>query len=345
MANFFSGLAQTAVKAAPFAAQVVAQREAKQKVDRAAALAQLHQQSQDNTANILANIRAGEGLANIGKLNAETLNLREPTPAKRVYDPVRGVMVDESAGTASPITGLPERPTPAVRQDHVVDQVTGDVKFFDPTKPPSDLKVTPKPKPAPAGGGMTSPTRVLSLQSHFNGDQTFKDAQQVATAYQKIKASATGQHTATSDMSLVYGLMKMQDPGSTVREGEYASAENAKGVPDYMRNMYNKVKDGAILSDRQREQFLQTAGSIANAQRSVFTGTVKRYSDMAKRQGVDPADIVFDPYEGLFDDTAAPAAGAAGNIDLSKSITPQERAALKAKGFSDQQITAKYGPP
>lgn len=41
--------------------------------------------------------------------------------------------------------------------------------------------------------------------------------------------------------------------------------------------------------------------------------------------------------------TASPA-GTPGNINLGK-ITPDERAALKANGFTDAQITAKYGPP
>jgi hypothetical protein len=153
-----------------------------------------------------------------------------------------------------------------------------------------------------------SPSIVSSnLRGQFNQDQTFKDAQQIAAAYQKIRAAATGRHTATSDMSLVYGLMKMQDPGSTVREGEYASAENAKGVPDAVRNFYNKVIDGAILSEAQREQFLQTAGSIAQAQRSVFQGTLQRYSDIARRQQLDPAEVVFDPFDGLEFGTRGPA--------------------------------------
>lgn len=37
--------------------------------------------------------------------------------------------------------------------------------------------------------------------------------------------------------------------------------------------------------------------------------------------------------------------GDTGNIDLRLSITPQERAALKSRGFTDAQITAKYGTP
>jgi hypothetical protein len=112
MANFVSGLAQTAVRAAPFAAKVLADKQARDAAQRKELLAQLHQQSVDNTAQVDAMIRAGLGVANIGKLNAETLKLREPTPEKRTYDPVRGVMVNETQGTAAPVAGLPDRPVP-----------------------------------------------------------------------------------------------------------------------------------------------------------------------------------------------------------------------------------------
>lgn len=199
----------------------------------------------------------------------------------------------------------------------------------------------PTPPPRTQGNGMNT-QRVLTLQGHFNTDQTVKDAQQVATAFQKIKGAATGPHTPTNDMSLVYGLMKMQDPNSTVREGEYATAENAANVPARVRDAYNLAIRNHLLPEETRQQFLQTAGSIAHAQQSVFQGTLKRYSDQATRNGVDPRDVVYDPYEGLFGE-AAPVAGgrgggrggssqSTGNINLGASDDPEFDALMsKAK--------------
>lgn len=196
---------------------------------------------------------------------------------------------------------------------------------------PSDAIGKEAPAPAAArqgiGGGAMTMQRVLTLQGHFNTDQTVKDAQQIATAYQKIKGAATGAHTPTNDMSLVYGLMKMQDPNSTVREGEYATAENAANVPARIRDSYNLAIKNHLLPDETRQQFLATAESIARAQRSVFEGTRKRYSDFATRQGVNPLDVVYDPYDGIFDAAPASPTGAgrgggrggtpnAGDIDL-----------------------------
>ena len=74
--------------------------------------------------------------------------------------------------------------------------------------------------------------------------------------------------TPASDMALVFSFMKIMDPGSTVREGEYASAQNTTGVPGQILNAYNKAIDGTILNPSQREDFLQQAQSLADSQRT-----------------------------------------------------------------------------
>lgn len=185
---------------------------------------------------------------------------------------------------------------------------------------------------AGAGNSTAVLNRTLSLQQHFNNDQTFKDAQQIATAFQKIKAAAaTGNHTPGSDMSLIYGLMKLQDPGSTVREGEYASAANAASIPARIRDAYNLTLRNNLLPPETRADFLKQAEAIARAQQSVFNGTKTRYADQATRAGLNPADIVFDPYEGLFGaDPAQP-----GHV---QTIDEMIRA-----GKSDEQIRAALG--
>ena len=64
---------------------------------------------------------------------------------------------------------------------------------------------------------------------------------------------------------MVFKFMKALDPTSVVREGEQANAENSAGVPEAVRNMYNKVMSGARLGDEQMKQFVFTAKSLANS--------------------------------------------------------------------------------
>ena len=119
---------------------------------------------------------------------------------------------------------------------------------------------------------------------------------QIASAYRKIESAP---NTAAGDMSKIFGFMKILDPSSTVREGEYASAENARGVPDTVKAQYNKVISGQRLSSAQRTQFTQAAGDLIGSQKEQFEGQKKYFSDVATHLKIDPANIIYDPYQGM----------------------------------------------
>ena len=57
----------------------------------------------------------------------------------------------------------------------------------------------------------------------------------------------TDKPSPASDMALIFGFMKLLDPTSTVREGEYATVQNATGIPGRVTNAYNNAIDGLIL--------------------------------------------------------------------------------------------------
>ena len=64
---------------------------------------------------------------------------------------------------------------------------------------------------------------------------------------------------------MVFKFMKALDPTSVVREGEFATAENSAGVPEALRNTYNKLMEGGRLGPKQIDQFVFTAKSLANS--------------------------------------------------------------------------------
>ena len=126
---------------------------------------------------------------------------------------------------------------------------------------------------------------------------------QIASAYRKIVAAPD---SAAGDMSKIFGFMKILDPSSTVREGEYASAENARGVPDTVRAQYNKVMSGQRLSKDQRTQFNQAAGDLIVSQKEQFEGQKQYFSDVAKHLKIAPENIIYDPYAGMNIQTTPP---------------------------------------
>jgi hypothetical protein len=95
--------------------------------------------------------------------------------------------------------------------------------------------------------------KLLDLESgirkEYTGLQTTKDTELLADTANKLMNTPA---TAAGDMSLVFSFMKMLDPGSTVREGEYATAAKAAGLPDRFVTAAKKVDSGESLSPAQR---------------------------------------------------------------------------------------------
>lgn len=120
----------------------------------------------------------------------------------------------------------------------------------------------------------------------------------IADAYQKIQISAANPSPA-NDISLVYGFMRINDPTSTVREGEFATAQNAGSVPERIRNIYNKVVNGERLTPEQRTDFVNSAYGMVESQRANIAQTIERFSNIARRSKLLPEDVVFDPFAGI----------------------------------------------
>jgi hypothetical protein len=120
-----------------------------------------------------------------------------------------------------------------------------------------------------------------------------KDFKTIQSAWRSIKTSG-GEPSAAGDMSLIFGYMKLLDPGSTVREGEYANAQNAGGVPDRVVASYNKLLNGQILSDSQRKDFLGQAKKQYDSRRGEYGELKKSYTSLAKEYGLEPKRVVVE---------------------------------------------------
>lgn len=94
-------------------------------------------------------------------------------------------------------------------------------------------------------------------KEYLQQSKTFQDAQR---AYDRIKATDTT--SAAGQMGLVFQIMKMMDPGSSVREGEYASAKNTTGIPGQVLNAYNQARAGKFLTADQIINFTSMADDL-----------------------------------------------------------------------------------
>ncbi len=170
-------------------------------------------------------------------------------------------------------------------QDGVKGKIT---KYNDGT---TDFIASPPDKP----GESKEASNAQDLRKEYNSHPVTKDTVQLVTNYKKISAAAESKNpTGATDISLVYSFMKMNDPGSTVREGEYATAENSGGIPPKLMNLYNKIVEGVRLTPSQRADFHEASKSLLNGQLDLQNEQDDRYAALAKQFKV-PAESIIDP--------------------------------------------------
>lgn len=114
----------------------------------------------------------------------------------------------------------------------------------------------------------------------------------VISSYKNIEQTATlaKQGNPASQISLVFSYMKALDPTSTVREGEFATVQNAAGVPEQIRNQYNKVMSGNFLTSGQIDNIVAEAKGRADISQgninSVLIGVEARAATFGLPKGL-----------------------------------------------------------
>ena len=136
---------------------------------------------------------------------------------------------------------------------------------------------------------------IADTRKEFNNRPEVKEYRDVSTSYRQIYALANKPATAGSDIAMVFSYMKMLDPGSVVREGEFATAQNAAGVPDQVRNLWNRALQGTRLNDKQRKDFLNQAYSVYRTRQGRFNEIANEYRGYAQTAGENPDLIVTIP--------------------------------------------------
>jgi hypothetical protein len=165
------------------------------------------------------------------------------------------------------------------------------------------------------------------MRKEYN-EQT-KPYQEVKSAYGRLLSS---EDNAVGDLSLIFAYMKMLDPGSVVREGEFATAQNAAGVPEQIRNMYNKAVSGERLNKSQRESFKSQAKGLYNSalesEKIVRTGLER----ISKGYGLNTQNIFYSATEQA--PAGAPPAQAANTVKVGGQTY------TRPANFSDAQWAA-----
>lgn len=195
--------------------------------------------------------------------------------------------------------------------------------------------------PSPAASSNGAMRNVTTLRKEYNS--FVKPYEGLAQAYRKVRGAAQDP-SAAGDLSVIFGYMKLLDPPSVVREGEQASAANARGVPETVRALYNRVLTGERLTPAQRKDFVHQASNLLSSQRAALQSQIARYRFIAEANGVDPEQVTYDPFDYIDD----PALDESTAQDAGRSDAPSAQATPSATTTAQSAYEAwkaKQGRP
>jgi hypothetical protein len=155
--------------------------------------------------------------------------------------------------------------------------------------------------------------RVVDRTTHsFVTGRAEKFAQQVSgykqalQGYNRLKSSLEA-GDAFGDIAAIFGFMKMLDPTSVVREGEFAVASSAGGLFERMKIIMQQADNGQRLTPEMRQEIMALSNELVDTYNVAY---------QSKRDGYQKE---FKRYQ-YQDDEINELLGSAPNIDTESSI-------------------------
>lgn len=171
--------------------------------------------------------------------------------------------------------------------------------------PPALQTQSPNVTPAPPsiGGGPQVQTimqggpkfdDVTKLRTEFQNQPGPKQYTETLGVYQSMMKSGQ-RDTPASDLDMIYGLAKLLDPGSVVREGEFATVRSSQAIPDQIRGYWQYLVEGkGKLDQNARQSIMEIARHRIESYREQAQGDIARYRDLAITNRFDPSQVVKD---------------------------------------------------
>lgn len=152
---------------------------------------------------------------------------------------------------------------------------------------------------------------------------------ELGTTYSNMKSSADAK-TGPGDIALITGFMKMLDPGSVVRETEFATARDTAGLYERLQNQAQKLQSGQLFT-------------LDSKQRKEYTDLAKQYLDSAQKKAVDDKkalSVVVKNYRLNPDNVFGPETAEAPPAPSPNSVTVGGKTYTRPANFTDAQWSA-----
>lgn len=163
----------------------------------------------------------------------------------------------------------------------------------------------------PASSDTTS-----KLRNEIQGLPSYKNIAQAAPVY-KSMVEAAGRDNRAADVNMIYGMAKIMDPGSVVRESEMTVAQAIATLPQQLQAaIKSQMAESGRLTPEIRAAIMTEARSRIGAYQSMFDQDAAMYRGIAQRGRMNEADVLptFGPFDEFKAPTAAPTPAAIDDL-------------------------------
>ena len=115
----------------------------------------------------------------------------------------------------------------------------------------------------------------------------------VRDSYNRVDASAQDP-SAAGDLAMIFNYMKILDPGSVVRESEFATAAASGGYGERLKAAGERILRGQRLSEEMRNDFVDRGKRLYEKQLETHQNLRSEYDRLAKEFYVEPSHVIVD---------------------------------------------------
>jgi spore germination cell wall hydrolase CwlJ-like protein len=133
---------------------------------------------------------------------------------------------------------------------------------------------------------------VQRLRKEVQDLPSYKNLAQAAPIYKSMREAASRDNRA-ADVNMIYGLGKIMDPTSVVRESEMSIAQMVATLPQHLRaTVQSQLQGSGRLSPEVREAIMQEAYSRIQAYQGMFDQDAGMYRGIATRGRMNTDDVL-----------------------------------------------------
>lgn len=138
----------------------------------------------------------------------------------------------------------------------------------------------------------------IPVEKKFNMENTLRNDYNKRTAgvvesrrNLNIISKSAAAKSGVGDVALITAFLKMLDPGSVVRETEFATARNTAGLITQMQNWLTQRAKGDLLQDDQRQEYINLANEYMKAAEIQEQKVKKDLGETIKSYELNPKNV------------------------------------------------------